>query len=183
MEPLPTDFSALLKQMRASFQDGASRTRGLTLRELGWRSGIHYTRIAAFESGRRKPGLASLKKLAQAFNLEGEEAQDFITKGREDARLSKTNQDFPLVPNAVQRRLLQEISMALRNCNTAVIENIFDHPDCDLMWVMDSGEWFAIEIATVTGRSPTHALGNLSTKLKKKAESLEKAKSRPSPPE
>ncbi|MAS93132.1 MAG: hypothetical protein CMO55_08040 [Verrucomicrobiales bacterium] len=172
MQPLPENFGSRLKSMRLSYRDDDHTKSGLTLHELGQRAGVHYTRIAAFESGRRMPGLKSLEKLANAFGLTGEDAEEFVASGRKDARMNKTKQDFPLIPNAIQKQLLEEISKALQSRGVSEIREIYDHPDCDLMWTTDKDEWFAVEIATACGRSEKEALHRLSRKLESKGKKV-----------
>lgn len=176
MQSVPKDFPSKLKFMRESFHDDSHPLRGLTVRELGQRADIHFAHISAFESGRQTPGLKSLKKLAIAFGLTGEDAEEFIASARRDARMNKTKQDFPLIPTAIQKRLLEEISKALRTSGVIEIREIYDHPECDLVWVTDEDEWFAVEIATVSGRSEREALHKLSKNLQQKANLLKKQK-------
>jgi transcriptional regulator with XRE-family HTH domain len=43
--------------------------RGLSLRQLAERSGVHYVTIVSIESGRMSPTVATLEKLAEALSI------------------------------------------------------------------------------------------------------------------
>ena len=55
------DMLVRLKQWREK--------RGLSLRELGERSGVHYVTIVKMEAGRLDPQLSTLLKLCKALNI------------------------------------------------------------------------------------------------------------------
>jgi transcriptional regulator with XRE-family HTH domain len=176
MRKIPEDFGQRLKAMRESHPVPGKGRTGLSIRELARQCGMHFTMIADYEAGRRFPSRKSLEKLACALGLSGEGVGEFVVNARKDARMNKTKQDFPLIPNAIQKRLLEEISKALRTRGVIEIREIYDHPECDLMWVTDKDEWFAVEIATVSGRSEREALHKLSKNLHQKANLLKKQK-------
>lgn len=172
MEKVPENFGQRLKEMRETYQASAHEKPGISIRELARQCGMHFTMIADYEAGRRFPSRKSLEKLAGALGVLGEDADEFISSGRRDARMSKTKQDFPMIPATVQKRLLEEISKALQLRGGGEIRQIYDHPDCDLMWVTDKEDWFAVEISSVCGRSEKEALHRLSRKLESKGKKV-----------
>ncbi len=57
----PAKFAANVGRLR--------ERRGMTQEELGWAAGMHQTAVARIESGKRKPSLETILKLAAGLEV------------------------------------------------------------------------------------------------------------------
>jgi transcriptional regulator with XRE-family HTH domain len=162
-------FGDFLKQARENFRDGEHLTKGLSLRELGRRAGMNFGRIGDIEKGRRCANEENLKKLAAALNLEGPSASDFVLRGLRATGKQKLPHEFTGFPPYLFEVLMREVQLMNKGAVPGRFMASQQHPECDLLWQAENGQWFAMEILAAAGASPQEAVRKLREKVNRKA--------------
>ena len=165
MNNRPASFSEKLKIARSQFRDAEHTSKGLTLRELGERSGVRFTHIADFEAGKRIPGADALQRLAIALGLDKEAAKEFVAEGLKDIRISKVTSGFPSVPNEAAMIFYNEVCKASGKSRDSAVRDVSQKGDCDMTWQTEDGIWFAIEVTVATGPTQRESLNKLWRRL------------------
>jgi transcriptional regulator with XRE-family HTH domain len=173
-----SDFCIRLKRLRKEYRESGQAKPGLTLRELGARTGIRTNFLADLEGGRRKPGRNQLERIAKGLGLEGEHAAQFVEDGIGDTRIGKVADVYGFVPKAAPQLLIEEVRKALLGDVGSTVEEVLPSEKCDLMWKTDNGTWIALELVVASANDPDEALRKLRRKLSEKGKAPPKRSSK-----
>lgn len=164
-----SSFPEELKRLRLGYRDEAHDKRGLTLRELGARTGIRFTFLADLEAGRRKPGRNQLERIAKGLGLGEDSAARFVEDGIGDTRLGKVTDVYSFIPKAAPQLLIEEVRKALQGDVGSTVVEMPSSEECDLLWKTDNGTWIAIELVVATATERREAEQKLRRKLAEKS--------------
>jgi len=147
----------------------AREKKGFSLRQLEAESGVSFSLIGAIERGKRYAGENTLRRLAHALGIEGEECEDFVIRGLNFARRNRIKSDFEDYPSEFLHALLASIKRQLPEFKPAKIvdasldhiippskggRNTYDNLVHNLRWRMEDGTEYELVMEIREIRSP-----------------------------